>query len=188
MNHNLTKTTETSVATINNQNILVFEENDTKYVAVKPISEALGMNYSTQVEKIKSHPILGSVISLRGSTGVDEKQYEMLTLPLKYVFGWLFTINPNNVKEESRSDLIKYQKECYNTLYREFYEKAEFYSQKDKEKYRLEAELQVAKLKVSLIKGQVKTVEEVTFEEWVNDRTQLKLNFDAQVEKEVSHV
>lgn len=46
------------------------------------------------IRKIKEDEILGSVIPLRGTTGADGKQYDMFCLPLQYIFGWLFTINP----------------------------------------------------------------------------------------------
>lgn len=37
----------------------------------------------------------------------DGKQREMLCLPIRYVFGWLFTINPANVNEEAREERLK---------------------------------------------------------------------------------
>lgn len=51
----------------------------------------------------------------------DGKQREMLCLPIRYVFGWLFTINPANVNEEAREALTAYQHECYEALYRHFF-------------------------------------------------------------------
>lgn len=172
------KPTVTTVATINNQAIVVIEENGIKYVAVKSICDALGIASNKQIEKIKSHPILSSVETLRVSTGSDNKQYEMSTLPLKYVFGWLFTINPNNVSTEAKELLTKYQAECYDVLYREFFEKTEFYSEKEREKYRLEAEMVIAKMKVSRLKELCTEVENVKFDAWLSDKRQLKLNFD----------
>ena len=44
----------------------------------------------------------------------------MLCLPLMYVYGWLFTINPDRVKPEAREKVITYKKQCYEVLYNHF--------------------------------------------------------------------
>ena len=59
--------------------------------------------------KIQSHPILGSTGVLSTLVASDGKAREMYCIPFEFVFGWLFTINPANVKEESKESLIKYQ-------------------------------------------------------------------------------
>ncbi len=107
----------TTVAKINNVNIVVIDEKGEKRVAVKPICDALGISHQKQFEKIKNDPILGPVVTLRVTTGADKKRYEMLTIPYEYVFGWIFTINPMNVKEDAREAVIKYKRECYHVLY-----------------------------------------------------------------------
>ena len=73
---------------------------------------------------------MSSVTVLSTATGSDGKQYEMVTIPFEFVFGWLFRIDSQNVKEESREALIKYQLECYHTLYRHFTSQAEFIEKK----------------------------------------------------------
>ena len=118
---NFHKTTVTTVATINNQQIVVIE-NGEKRVAIKPICEALGVSHKPQIERIKTDPILGSVVMLSVTTGSDGKKYEMVTIPFKYVFGWLFLIDSRNVKEEARESVLKYQMECYDALYKHFTE------------------------------------------------------------------
>nr|WP_322625662.1 phage antirepressor N-terminal domain-containing protein [uncultured Flavobacterium sp.] len=105
---------------INDVVILLTTIKDEKYVAIKPICEAIGVNYTTQLEKILSDDILSSVVPLRGTTGADGKTYEMRVIPLRYVFGWLFTINTNNVKEEARESIRKYKLECYDALFNLF--------------------------------------------------------------------
>jgi hypothetical protein len=46
------------------------------------------------------------------SVAGDEKEREMLCLPLKFVFGWLFTIETSRVNEDAQEAVIKYQLEC----------------------------------------------------------------------------
>lgn len=50
----------------------------------------------------------------------DGKKREMVCLPLEYVYGWIFTINPRNVAESTREKVLQYQRECYDVLYRHF--------------------------------------------------------------------
>jgi len=101
----------TAVAKVNNVEIIIIE-GDEKRVAVKPICQALGIAFQRQIERLKEDPILSSVITLEVTTGADGKQYEMVTIPFKFVFGWLFRIDSRNVKEESRESVLKYQLHC----------------------------------------------------------------------------
>lgn len=40
--------------------------------------------------------------------------------PLRYVYGWLATINPGKVTESAREAVIRYRRECYEVLYEHF--------------------------------------------------------------------
>lgn len=44
----------------------------------------------------------------------------MLCLPFEFVFGWLFTINPDKVKPEAAEAVIRYKRECYHALFAHF--------------------------------------------------------------------
>lgn len=44
----------------------------------------------------------------------------MFCLPLEYVYGWIFTINPKNVSEGAKESVRKYRRECYDVLYCHF--------------------------------------------------------------------
>lgn len=54
------------------------------------------------------------------TTGADGKNYEMVCLPLEYVYGWLFTIDANLVVEANRENVKRYQLECDDVLYEHF--------------------------------------------------------------------
>jgi hypothetical protein len=96
-----------SIAKVNEVTIQVVSENGLKLVPIKPICEALGIDEDAQRRKLKEDELLNSVTTLSTATGSDGKQYEMVCIPLKYVFGWLFTINPKNVKEEARESVAR---------------------------------------------------------------------------------
>lgn len=123
---------DTTIVTINDIDIVANQTESQIFVPIKPICDALGINYTTQIEKIKSHPILSSSVPLLGTIAADGKQREMSCLPLELIFGWLFSINPNNVNEQARETMIKYQFECYHALYNYFFEKSEKYHAREK--------------------------------------------------------
>lgn len=136
---NQKEATQTTVAKINNYEIVVIE-NGEKRIPVRPICDALGVSYQGQIDKIKTDEILGSTLMLSLTVGADEKSREMQTIPFKFVFGWLFTINPKNVAPEAKDAVVKFKLECYNALYNHFTKYAEFIEQKDS---LLEEQLQV---------------------------------------------
>lgn len=112
---------ERVISKINGIDIVTVEKDGEIFVPIKPICEAIGINYTTQVEKLQKHHILsGSTVPLRGIVAADGKGREMLCLPLRFVYGWLFTISPANVAESVRESVVKYQMECYNALYDHF--------------------------------------------------------------------
>ena len=95
-------------------------ENGQVLVPVKPICDAIGVAFERQFSKLKEHEILASTVTLRVMVAADGKQREMVCLPLEYVYDWIFTINPKNVSAESHDDVLRYQHECYDALYRHF--------------------------------------------------------------------
>jgi len=129
---------KTNSIIVNGKEILILTEANEKFVAIKPICEAIGVNYETQKDKILSDEILGSVTPLRGATGSDGKEYKMRVIPFRFVFGWLFTINPKNVKSEIKDQMIKYKMECYNALFDSFTKRSAVL--KEKTEYQVEIE------------------------------------------------
>lgn len=98
----------------------VSDESGSIFVPVKPICDAIGVAYPPQFTKLQEHEILSSTIMLSVMVAADGKQREMVCLPLEYVYGWIFTINANNVAESARTKVLQYQRECYEVLYRHF--------------------------------------------------------------------
>lgn len=111
---------ENIITSINGVEIVTVTRDNEIFVPIKPICDALGIDAKAQRAKIHEDEILSSVGVLSTSTGADEKQYDMFCLPLKYVYGWLFTINPKNVAPEAREAVSKYRRECYDVLYEHF--------------------------------------------------------------------
>ncbi|MFZ4547996.1 MAG: phage antirepressor N-terminal domain-containing protein [Bacteroidales bacterium] len=182
------ETKTTAIAKVNDVDILIIE-GDEKRVALKPICDALGIDYSTQVQRIKDDPILGSTVGLSPTVGADEKQREMVTIPFKFVFGWLFRIDSRNVKEESRESVLKYQLHCYNALYNSLFQYVEFVEYRAN---RVEAELEkyeeavdgfkFARNRMNDAKLELNHARHLTYEVYLQQLSQLKLNFSEETE------
>ena len=171
-----------NVAIINNVSLQVVADDREQLVAVKPVCEILGVAYPPQYTKLKEHPLFSSVITLSVTTGSDGKAYEMVCIPLRYFSSWLFSINPDNVKEEIRDNVLEFQKKCNDVLFDYFFNRADFAYKKDKavakakEVYDEKAELlRVAKSELKVAETNFNKALNVTFEDYLNDRQQLTL-------------
>ncbi len=118
-----------TIARVNNVAIVAGTDSQ-KLVPIKPICDALGIDYSTQVKKIKEDEDLQSTVGLSPIVAADGKDREMVCLPLEFIFGWLFTINPKNVKPEAQAAVRTYRMECYRTLYKHFSAYSQFNEEK----------------------------------------------------------
>jgi ferredoxin-thioredoxin reductase catalytic subunit len=101
------------------------------YIPLRPLCDYLGVGWSGQYERINRDLVLSEVVMSVRVTRTDiaegskqPKTSEMTCLPLDYLNGWLFGINAQRVKESVRDKLVRYQRECYRVLAREFVQTA----------------------------------------------------------------
>lgn len=109
-----------SITKINGIDIVAVEKSGDIYVPIKPICDAIGVDYKTQHEKISDDDFLAPTMGIIPTVAADGKNREMCCLPLRYVYGWLATINPGKVAESARDSVIRYRRECYDVLYEHF--------------------------------------------------------------------
>ena len=109
------KTTEVTV--INGVKICVIEDKDNPLIPIRPICELLGVQFESQLNKLKEHPSFGPTISPCDMVAADGRVRTMACLPAKKFFGWIYTINPKNVSDEVRDSLVRYQELCSDALY-----------------------------------------------------------------------
>lgn len=104
------------VINFNNTDILAtVDKNGTKWIAVRPICEGMGIWWQTQQKKLRKNSKFNC--SPMTTVGADGKTREMLALPITQVHTWLSEINPMRCKEDIRPAILKYQKECMDVLY-----------------------------------------------------------------------
>lgn len=176
-----------TVAKVNQVSIQLVSDSKEKLVPIKPICLALGIDEDAQRRKLIEDDFLNSVTVLSTATGSDGKQYEMVCLPLEFVFGWLFTINPKNVKEEAREAVSKYRIECYRALYKHFSAQAEFLNEKQALlEQQLEyveivkSEFSSAKSRLAEAQKRLTEVRSLTLEDWEENNRQLKIEFNSK--------
>ncbi|MBQ7626702.1 MAG: hypothetical protein IJS87_06595, partial [Rhodocyclaceae bacterium] len=92
--------------------------NSVPHVAIKPICDALGVNWSGQYLRIQRTPILSeSICVMQMQLPGDTQQREVLLLALDKLNGWLFGISTARIRDpERRARLLQYQRECFDVL------------------------------------------------------------------------
>ena len=119
------------IQTIENRNIDYIEFDDARicliekdnelFVPLKPICTALELDWGSQQRNLQEDIVLNPTSVVMTLVAQDGKQREMICIPLSYLNGWLFRINPARYEGERQERIIRYQKECYQALFNHFY-------------------------------------------------------------------
>ena len=98
-----------------NEKTIYFKEVGNEYwIALKPICEALNVDYIRAYKNISEDENLSQLLSEQTMVGADNKNRKMICLPEKYIYGWLFSLR-------SKSEVLKqYQMKCYEVLFNYF--------------------------------------------------------------------
>lgn len=93
------------------------------YIPIRPICDYLGVSWQGQNRRLNDDEVLSAVSMSINITLTDiepdsrrPKTSRMLCLPLEFINGFLFGINPKRVKPEMKANIIRYQRECYRIL------------------------------------------------------------------------
>ena len=104
-------TNQTNTLEFNGQKMAYIFTEKQFWIAIKPICDALNVNYNRQAQNIRADEILGLLVAKQQLVAADNKRREMLCLPERYVYGWLFSI-----RSDSKA-LHEYKLLCYDILY-----------------------------------------------------------------------
>lgn len=88
--------------------VLITQRDGRVWVILKRLCEALGLDFSSQVAKLREKP--WATMALITTVAEDGKDREMLALDLDSVPMWLVTIDPARVAEPLRPKLVRYQR------------------------------------------------------------------------------
>lgn len=93
------------------------------YIPLKPLVEGMGLSWNGQRERIKRNPILADVCRSARVTRAEQdrtRSFNMLSIPISHLNGFLFGIHADRVKDEIRPLIIEYQEKCYQVLFSAF--------------------------------------------------------------------
>lgn len=108
---------ETALVPFHGHMLLTIKDGDTVRVAMKPICEAIGLQWEAQLKRIKRDDVLGTCMSMMDiQVPGDGQRREIATLPLDFINGWLFGVDSGRAKPEIRERLIEYKRECFAAL------------------------------------------------------------------------
>lgn len=99
----------------NGTNVYFVSAAGTYWVAIKPICEALGVDYERQRRNLKTDKFLCQLPSEQTVVAADGKLRKMLCLPEEFIYGWIMQINSDS------NDLHEFKWNCYQVLYRHFH-------------------------------------------------------------------
>lgn len=167
--------TRTAITTIpfHGANIMVQpgDTPETTMVAMKPVVEGMGLDWSYQFRKLKDHPVLSkgvAVIAIPSEGGLQES----VALPLNRLHFWLATIHPSRIDDAAvRERVIVYQEEAADILFDHFFGRAIGHGDD-----RQDRQLGISKMTIHKVTNLEKTVDDLVYR--INA---LIINTDARV-------
>lgn len=99
----------------NGKTIVFLNKEGVYWIAIKPICEALNIDYIRQFKNLKEDKILSQLLSEQTIVAEDNKLRSMICLPEQYIYGWIFSIRSKS------AELLEYKKTCYDVLYNHFH-------------------------------------------------------------------
>lgn len=98
-----------------------FKQDDGVFLALKPMVQAMGLDWSAQFRRVQRDPILAEGIAMMATPFGQGGDQEALCLNVEFVQGWLFTIDSLRIKDDDvRKKVQLYQRECYTVLHAHF--------------------------------------------------------------------
>ena len=129
-----------------NGKTIYFQSYDGQFwIAIKPICEALNLEYTRQFKNLKEDKILSQLFAKQQMVGADNRIREMVSLPEKYIYGWIFSL------QSKSEELRNYKKECYEILYNYFH--GTITGRKELLKKKVEIDIELTKAENELIEN-----------------------------------
>lgn len=102
-----------------NGKYIVFLNVDGNYwIALKPICEALEIEYTRSFKNAKKDPILGPVLAVQPmqvSKNGKSQVRNVTCIPEEFIYGWIFSLRSDS------DELTEYKRTCYQLLYNHFH-------------------------------------------------------------------
>jgi hypothetical protein len=97
--------------------LFVVEIDGGPYTALRPIIEGMGLLWHRQCEQIKADKKRFGIRRILMRMPSDEQPEQHYCIPLRKLFGWLMSIDPDRANPELQSLIDDYQAECDEVLW-----------------------------------------------------------------------
>lgn len=176
---------EVAIARVNNVNLLVCQDPE-QLVPIRPICDALGVDFASQYQRIKRDEIYSSTVVVTTMVASDGNDREMVALPMEFIFGWLMSIDTSRVNEDARPAVIQYKVECHKALYQYFAgaqtflkEKQEIIDQMTQKYFESQVKFRESRKTMYENKKELQDVLAIDYETWISNSRQLIIPFPA---------
>jgi hypothetical protein len=88
--------------TFHSDTLYVVDYQNQPYVPMKAIVEGMGIDWSSQHQKLKTNQGRWATMVINTTVASDGKKREMICLPLRKLPGWMMTLQPSRVAPEKR--------------------------------------------------------------------------------------
>jgi hypothetical protein len=106
--------------------IIGFRSGKFAMVAIKPIVVGMGLDWSSQYQRVRRDPILREGMVMMTIPFGPGGPQAMACLELELLHGWLFRIDSTRIKDPAvRTRVQTFQRECYRVLHTHFSEQRE---------------------------------------------------------------
>ena len=96
---------------------------DDYYVALKPLCEGMGIDFSAQRKRLQRQP--WATVAMMTTVAADGKSRELFGINRKTLTMWLATIDTSRLTDDTvRANIVTYQRECAEALDSYFHEGA----------------------------------------------------------------
>jgi len=110
MSKQITKTVK-----FNGKTIIYTEVNSVDYIALKPVCEALEVDYIQQYKNTREDIFLRPALCKHTMQVPEDQNREYVCLPEEYIYGWICSI------QSQSPALQEYKRECYHILFLHFH-------------------------------------------------------------------
>lgn len=99
----------------NGKRISVLSNDGTWWIAIKPICEALNIEYTRAFKNLKEDDFFRDALAKQPTHDTLGRLQEMTCICEKYVYGWLCSLRSDS------PELAEYKRKCYDILYNHFH-------------------------------------------------------------------
>lgn len=99
----------------NGKRLAVLSKDGQWWIAIKPICDALGIEYTRVFKNLKEDDFFAGALAKQPMHDASKRVQEMACINEKYVYGWLCSL-----RSESPG-LKEYKRKCYDILYNHFH-------------------------------------------------------------------